>query len=171
MKDLVLHPSEFTLKVLSDCVNVAPWPVKLSLSIVSFVANTVARAIASSKQSYYANQVSCLKSSDPNCWWKHIKQLHGKSPSYVNFTISHNGSILSVTRLLDFLNHFFLLLSLMTLLLLTTVHFLLSSLHQNSFLLYSLPMKSSRSWQILKSLKLLVQMVFLIKCWENSLMS
>ena len=107
MKDLVLHPSEFTLKVLSDCVNFAPWPVKLSLSIVSFVANTVARAIASSKQSYYANQVSCLKSSDPNCWWKHIKQLHGKSPSYVNFTISHNGSILSVTRLLDFLNHFF----------------------------------------------------------------
>ena len=33
--------------------------------------------------------------------------MHGKSSSYVNFTISHNGSILSDTCLPDFLNHFF----------------------------------------------------------------
>ena len=48
-----------------------------------------------------------IKSSDPSRWWKHIKQLHGKSSSYVNFNISHIGSILSDTRLPDFLNHFF----------------------------------------------------------------
>ena len=76
-------------------------------SLWRLLRNKVARAIASSKQSYYTNQVSRLKSSDPSRWWKHIKQLHGKSSSYVNFTISHNGSILSDTRLPDFLNHFF----------------------------------------------------------------
>ena len=76
-------------------------------SLWRLLRNKVARAIASSKQSYYTNQVSRLKSSDPSRWWKHIKQLHGKSSSYVNFTISHNGSILSDIRLPDFLNHFF----------------------------------------------------------------
>ena len=76
-------------------------------SLWRLLRNKVARAIASSKQSYYTNQVSRLKSSVPSRWWKHIKQLHGKSSSYVNFTISHNGSILSDTRLPDFLNNFF----------------------------------------------------------------
>ena len=75
-------------------------------SLWRLLRNKVARAIASSKQSYYTNQVFRLKSSDPSRWCKHIKQLHGKSSSYVNF-ISHNGSILSETRLPDFLNHFF----------------------------------------------------------------
>ena len=69
--------------------------------------NKVAGAIASSKQSYYTNRVSHLKSSVPSRWWKQIKQLHGKSSSFVNFTISYNGSILSDTRLPDFLNQFF----------------------------------------------------------------
>ena len=68
-------------------------------SLWRLLRNKVARAIGSSKQSYYTNQVSRLKSPDPSRWWKHIKQLHGKSSSYVNFSISHNGSVLSDTRL------------------------------------------------------------------------
>ena len=80
-------------------------------SIWRLLKNEVARVIASTKQSYYTNQVSRLKSSEPSRWWKHIKQLHGKSSSYVNFTISHNGSILSDTRLPDFLNHVFVSVS------------------------------------------------------------
>ena len=76
-------------------------------SLWRLLRNKVARAIAISKQSYCMNQVSCLKSSDPIRWWKHIKQSHGKSSSYANFTITHYGSIFSDTHQPDFLNHFF----------------------------------------------------------------
>ena len=76
-------------------------------SLWRLLRNKVTRAIASCKRSYYTNQVSRLKSSDPSRWWKLIKQLHGKSSSYANFTITHSGSILSDTHLPDFLKPFF----------------------------------------------------------------
>ena len=69
--------------------------------------NKVARSIASCKQSFYCNQVSRLKLSDPSRWWNHIKRLHGQSSSSNGFTITHDESVISESDLPNFLNLFF----------------------------------------------------------------
>ena len=124
--------------------------------------NKVAGAIASSKQSYSTNQVSHLKSSDPSRWWKQIKQLHRKSSSFVNFTIFYNGSILSDTRLPDFLNQFFASVSddFTPLDYCTLPTFLPAPKQLPVLSVYEVKSKVA----ILKSLKMLVQMVFLTEC-------
>ena len=90
----------------------------------------MARAIASSKQSLVSNRLTPAAggSISSNC----MASLH---LMLISLSLTMDLSLRYTST--GIFKPFFLLLSLMTLLLLTTVHFLLSFLHQNSFLLFS----------------------------------